>query len=233
LPAGSPATVLTTFGAADAILALLIGSIAAWISAAGLGLAAGTLNVRSMLAASVLSGRAVIGALVVLYLAWSLGDLIQKSSAAEFLASTLSGRLPVALLPPAVFVLACVTSFATGTSWFTMAALVPLVIPLAITMGGDTMGVLVIASTAAVIDGAIFGDHASPLSDTTILSAIGAGCDLVLHVQTQLPYALVVATLAMLLVTSTGFGAPWWLLLPAGAIACVAIVRGFGRTSDG
>ncbi len=225
------ATPLAVFGAADAIQSLLAGSIAAWTIAAGLALAAGALRPRAVWDASWASGRAVGGALVVLYLAWSLGDLIQQSSAAEFLAHVLTGRLPVALLPAAVFVLACVTSFATGTSWFTMAALVPLVVPLAIAMGGDAMVPVVLASTAAVIDGAIFGDHASPISDTTILSAIGSGCDVLLHVRTQLPYALVIAAITLVLGTvPVGLGAPWFVVLPTAATTCVVWVLLFGRS---
>jgi Na+/H+ antiporter NhaC len=208
-------TVSTLAVGGDAIEALLVGSFAGWLAAATFSL--GATDLAHIGAASWASARAVLGALVVLYFAWSLGEFVQQTNGAAFLAGQLTGRLPVALLPAAVFVLASVTSFATGTSWFTMAALIPLVLPLAVTMGGELALPIVVATTAAVLDGSIFGDHVSPLSDTTILSAIGSGCDLLEHVRTQLPYGLVVQAITLLALVPIGYGVPWFVVLPAGA----------------
>jgi Na+/H+ antiporter NhaC len=84
-------------------------------------------------------------------------------------------------------------SFFTGTSWGVYAIMIPIVIPLALNMSGGEINDILFATVAAVMGGGCFGDHCSPLSDTTILSSLGAGSDLVAHVKTQLPYALIVA----------------------------------------
>ena len=93
-----------------------------------------------------------------------------------------------------IFIIGALISFATGSSWGTMAVLLPAAVPLAWHMGGMP---LMIIGVGAVLDGSIFGDHCSPLSDTTIMSSISSGCDLMDHVRTQMPYALIVAATAM------------------------------------
>jgi Na+/H+ antiporter NhaC len=91
------------------------------------------------------------------------------------------------------FLVSAFMSFFTGTSWGVYAIMIPIVIPLALNMSGGEINDIVFATVAAVMGGGCFGDHCSPLSDTTILSSLGAGSDLVAHVKTQLPYALIVA----------------------------------------
>ena len=129
-----------------------------------------------------------------------------------------------------VFGAAAATSFSTGSSFFTMGALIPLVIPLAAQLDGGVLGPVLLASAAAVLDGSVLGDHASPISDTTVLSSLGSGCDVVTHVRTQLPYALTVGGLALLCGTiPAGLGAPVWVSLPVGALACISVVWLVGR----
>ena len=129
--------------------------------------------------------------------------MIGDTNAANFIAGILSEAMPVYLLPSATFLLAAGTAFATGTSFGTMGILIPLVVPLSVSMGGDIVGPTCYASTAAVLAGACLGDHASPISDTTVLSAIGAKVDLIVHMRTQLPYAL-----------STGQSRLWRAIFP-------------------
>jgi Na+/H+ antiporter NhaC len=136
-------------------------------------------------------------------------------------------------LPAATFLLGAIISFSTGTSWGTMAVLMPLVIPVAVGMGGETggggAGVLV-PTIGAVLAGAVFGDHCSPISDTTIVSAVSSDCEPMAHVRTQLPYALLAAGLAVVLgYLPAGFGVTSWLLLPLGAIACWVVIRYFAK----
>lgn len=161
-------------------------------------------------------GRLSIYPCLILLLAWSL----QKSCAAlqtgQFLAAALQGNVPPFLFPLLVFLLAALISFATGTSWGTMAILIPTTIPVAFQLDQQSYGLLTIMSLAAVLDGAIFGDHCSPISDTTILSAAASGCSLLAHVQTQLPYGLAVAATAALLGYLPAALWGWPLLATAG-----------------
>lgn len=220
-------------GAADPFRSMLYGAGLCWTVAAGAALGWGGLGPRQIAEASWTAARAVAHALAVLYLAWVLGGVIQEGGAAAWLAQVLGDRLPPELLPVVVFLLASATSFATGTSFFTMGALIPLAVPLAIQLGGDAAVPIVLATTAAVLDGAVLGDHASPISDTTILSSLGSGCDVVTHVRTQLPYVGVVGLLAVVFGSlPAAFGASPWLLTGLGAVAAWGVVRALGRPPD-
>jgi tetracycline resistance efflux pump len=104
----------------------------------------------------------------------------------------LSDALPLWSITPVVFISAALISFATGTSWGTYGILIPVAIPIAITTGISPSLLL-----AAVLGGGVFGDHCSPISDSTILASLASGCDHLDHVNTQIPYALLAATLAL------------------------------------
>ncbi|MEN6428979.1 MAG: Na+/H+ antiporter NhaC family protein [Phycisphaerales bacterium] len=135
---------------------------------------------------------------VVLTLAWSLKSCCDDLGTGQFLTGLLAERIPPHLFPPLLFLVACIVSFATGTSWGTMAILIPTALPTAFALDGNTYGLTTMVSLAAVLDGAIFGDHCSPISDTTILSSTASSCGLLEHVRTQLPYSLTVAAVAVL-----------------------------------
>lgn len=125
---------------------------------------------------------------VVLVLAWSLSSVTSSLDTANYLISATSGFLAPSVLPLVMFIIGAIMSFATGTSWGTMGVLMPLGLPVAINMGASLPLV-----AAAILGGALFGDHCSPISDTTVLASIGASCDHVDHFETQLPYAVTVA----------------------------------------
>ncbi len=135
-------------------------------------------------------------ALIILILAWSIKETCMALGTSTFLIAALSGLLEPAVLPVLIFLLAALVAFSIGTSWATMAILLPTMLPLAFEMGGLP---LVFLAAAAVLDGAIFGDHCSPISDTTLLSSIATSCDHIAHVRTQIPYALVTMVTAALL----------------------------------
>ncbi len=122
---------------------------------------------------------------VILVLAWSLSAVSKQLGTADYIVQVTKGTVPGWALPAIVFLIGSILSFATGTSWGTFAILMPLVIPMAYTLGAP-----IHVCIGAVLAGGIFGDHCSPISDTTILSSTGAGCDHIDHVKTQLPYAL-------------------------------------------
>ncbi len=171
---------------------------------------------------------------VILIFAWSLKNCCDALRTGEFLAEILAGRVPSYLFPPILFVVASITSFATGTSYGTMAILIPTAVPIAFAIDGG-YGLTTMISLGAVLDGAIFGDHCSPISDTTIMSSIASNCDLMDHVRTQLPYSLFVAALALLFAyipSALGLRTRWSLLLATAVMVglLIAVTAGRRRT---
>ena len=135
--------------------------------------------------------------IAIILCAWGIKASCDKLVTGQYIASLLSDVVSPLWFPALVFVVASLTSFATGTSWGTMAILIPTAIPVAFSLDNDMYGITTIICLGAVLDGAIFGDHCSPISDTTILSAIVSSCDPMHHVRTQIPYALTVAFVAL------------------------------------
>lgn len=139
--------------------------------------------------------RSMILAVIILALALTLKSVIDEMGTAEFIVELTRPILNGAWIPLVVFLIACILAFATGTSWGTMAILMPIAIPLA-AAASNANGVLtssIIATIGSVLGGAIYGDHCSPISDTTILASTASGSDHIAHVTTQLPYASTVA----------------------------------------
>ena len=142
---------------------------------------------------TILAGiNTMVPALIIIVLAWSIGTVTDVLGTAEFVVNTTESWMTPALLPFLVFIIAMFISFATGTSWGTMAILTPIAVPLAFNVGGEPLIALAIG---AVFSGSIFGDHVSPISDTTIMASIFAGSDHIAHVKTQMPYAIVTASI--------------------------------------
>ncbi len=168
---------------------------------------------------------------VILILAWSLSSVIKELGTAPYLVGILSDRIPAFLLPSIIFVLGSVIAFATGTAYGTMGILMPLAIPLAYAINPEWQ--FVIVSTSAVLTGAIFGDHCSPISDTTILSSTGSGCDHIEHVRTQIWYALFVGAITVLFgYIPAGLGLNFWIVLPMALVALFIFTMIFGKKVD-
>ena len=175
-------------------------------------------------------------AVVVLILAWALSDATQALHLGQVATRVLQeSRFSLHLLPVAVFVASCLVAFSTGTSWGTMGILCPVTVMIAGGLGAelpqDEALRLFYASIGSVLAGAIFGDHCSPISDTTVLSALASDCEIGAHVWTQIPYALLAAALEIvvgdLLCSYTGL--PPWVGLIVGVILLVVFLRLFGR----
>ncbi len=149
--------------------------------------------------------KGIVPALLILALAYVLKAFGDKMGTANFIINCTQGFLTPQLLPLVIFIVAAIISFATGTSWGTYAICLPLALPLAFNATGGEINTLVVACFAAVAGGGVFGDHCSPLSDTTIMSSMGAACDHVDHVKTQLPYALVTAAISAVAYLVIGF----------------------------
>ena len=142
----------------------------------------------------------MINLVCLLVLAFAIGAVVKKLETGIFMASLIGDQVSGALCPAIIFVLGAVMAFATGTSWGTFSIMMPIAIPMAVAMDAN-----ILLTIGAVISGGIFGDHCSPISDTTILSSMSVGTDLFSHVKTQLPYALVTAALATVLYVVCGF----------------------------
>ena len=218
--------------------AMMYSSFVGVLVAAGMSIGQRILSIHETVDAWYGGLRATLFGMIILVLAWSLSDLTGTLNTAAYLVTLLADSLPLALIPAIVFVLAAITAFTTGTSWGTMAILMPLIIPLAwavMTVNGmanDASMHILYSAVACCLAGAVWGDHCSPISDTTVLSSVASGCDHIEHVRTQLPYALVVGIVALALGTIPGgFGLSPWISIVAGAVVLAAFLRTFGRVA--
>ena len=197
-----------TFAAADtALMLVLVGLssslVATLVYPRNAPQAAGLAFIRGM--------ERLLAPTLILIAAWALSSSLKQLEAGAWIGELLSGAIPAWFLPALVFLAGATISFLTGTSWGTMGIIVPLVIPLAAAMGGvssmSDMGemgatdttpyALCVSVLAAAFSGAVFGDHCSPISDTTIVSSLASGVDPFEHVRTQLPFALIAAAFAV------------------------------------
>ena len=155
---------------------------------------------------------------IVLILAWTLSSVGKELGAAAYIAEQAQAGFPAWLVPAVAFLLSGIISFATGSSWGTFAIMLPLVIPTAIAIDAPLY-----ACIGAVLSGGLFGDHCSPISETTILSSTGSGCDQFEHFRTQLPYALLNGSIALSGFVLAGFIASP-LILAAAIMAQLVLV---------
>ena len=219
------------FSNADASVALFQSALFAGIVAIVMGVNKKIFTVSEGLEMWVDGMKTIVITCVILICAWSLSSVIKELGTAKFLIQLLSGHIPAFLLPSIIFILGGIMSFATGTAYGTMGILMPLTIPLAYSISPEMSYIVVCIS--AVLTGAIFGDHCSPISDTTILSSMGAGCNHIDHVRTQMPYALFVASIAILFgYIPAGFGLPIYLILPVAFLAMFIGIQILGKSVD-
>lgn len=226
------AAIRETFGVSDASVVLFQAALVASVVALIMGALQGHYTFGKGIDIWVSGMKTLIITGVILLLAWSLSGVMNDLGTANYLVSLLGDTMPAFLLPTVIFVLGAIISFATGTSYGTMGILMPLAIPLATAMQPENSEFIVM-SVGAVLTGAIFGDHSSPISDTTILSSMGAGSNLLDHVKTQLPYALTVAAISIVFgYIPSAFNLSIWIVLPVAFLAVVAVVYIFGKKVD-
>jgi len=224
-------------GNADSFAVLMWGAFMGSITAIVMAVSQKLLSLQSALESWVAGIRSMMMAALILTLAWGIGNICQELFTADYMVYLTQSFLTPHWLPLVTFLTAGAISFATGTSWGTMAILMPIAIPLAHKFpltdpsidAAHALGLL-LSTTAAVLAGSTWGDHCSPISDTTIMSSLASGSDHIDHVRTQLPYALVVATIASLIgYIPVGFGWNNWLVLIFGAITVFLVVRFVGK----
>ncbi len=233
LPPGTAVDLLSgaylraVLGNADSAYALFVASWLGFGLAVLLAVGQRILSPIEALRAGVASFGAVSSAIAILLLAWGIGKVCADLGTAHYLIALLSGRISPVVFPAGLFLISCLVSFSTGSSWSTMSIVLPNTVFLAHAIGGDSAigaEAMTIMSIGAVLEGSIFGDHCSPISDTTILSSTATGSDHVDHVRTQFPYAATTMVLALALgYVPVAAGLPVGLAL-AFALGAVALV---------
>lgn len=226
-------------GSADSYVALLWASISGVVVAIILTISQRIMNISQTMGSLTSGLKAMFGAVMILTLAWALAITTEELHTAAFLVDLLGDSLNPYFLPPIVFILAALISFSTGSSWSTMAILYPIAIPLtyAVAQAGGwdvdaTLGLLYNV-ISIVLAASVLGDHCSPISDTTILSSLASDCNHIDHVSTQLPYALTVGIVSIVLgFIATLLGGGWLLcllLMLVGMVVLYGVVRWRGQ----
>ena len=149
--------------------------------------------------------KGIMPAVVILAFAYALNDLSAALNTADYIVAATEGWLTPSLLPMLAFLITGFIAFSTGTSWGTYAIMIPIAVPLAFNFSDDELNTMVYATLAAVAGGGVFGDHCSPLSDTSILASTGAASDHIDHIKTQLPYAALIGLISVGLYLVIGF----------------------------
>ena len=197
-------TLREIIGAANSFKVLIWAAFSGTVAAGVLAIGTRTLSIGATVDAFLVGFKAMVIGVVILTLARSLQHVASDLHTADYIFFVTKDILNPRLLPAITFVIAALISFSTGTSWGTMAILVPLVVPLAYTLPIDALlpeahqQAIFLGSIGAILSGAIFGDHCSPISDTTVMSSMASGADHIDHVRTQLPYGLLVAGVTLL-----------------------------------
>jgi len=237
---GSGENVQDIIASADSYAALLWGSLGGLVVAFVMTIGQSILDTEKTLEEMMKGMHTLYEGTLILVMAWALSAITTDLGTADFLISIFSDSLDPLIMPALIFILSAFTSFATGSSWGTMGILMPLVIPLVWSMGNsavmvnvETTQILIYASVSSVLAGSVWGDHCSPISDTTILSSIATQCDHIEHVNTQLPYAMVGGVISLAaIVISIYFNIPWWVIYPTGFALMVGIVYIFGENPE-
>ncbi|MBI9054513.1 MAG: hypothetical protein JEY96_11890 [Bacteroidales bacterium] len=223
----------TVIGNSDSYKALLWSSISGVLIAILLTLVQKILDLKTTIDSMINGFRTMLTAIIILVLAWSIALVTQHLHTADFISQSLvSINISPQFIPAFTFILGALVAFSTGSSWGTMAILYPLILPaswlIAQNFGMDHESSLSIFYNvvSAVLAGSVLGDHCSPISDTTILSSLASSCNHIEHVRTQLPYALTVGSVSIIIGTiPSAFGISSWILFPTGLLVMFIIVK--------
>jgi Na+/H+ antiporter NhaC len=226
-----------TIGEANSYQALLWASLLSLLTAIVMTLLRGNIQFGKVMEEIVEGFKVMFNAVLILTMAWSIALVTKDMHTAEFVSQLLlKWSLSPVWVPALTFLLAALIGFSTGTSWGTMAILYPLILPASWLLCQD-QGMSVDATmplfynvVASVLAGSVMGDHCSPISDTTIMSSLASSCNHLQHVRTQMPYALTVGGVAMLIgVLPTALGLPSWVAFLMGFVVLWIVVRFVGK----
>ena len=227
------ATVSTAVAQADTIFLVLRAALLCGLAAIALAKLLGLSTVGEGIKAWLHGAEALMPTIVILLLAWSLADVVKNLGTVYYVVEIISAGVPAFLVPSLIFVCCCLISFASG-SYGCMFMVMPMAIPIASAvvgaenLTGDSSFLLL--CVASVLSGSIFGDHCSPMTDCTVLAALGSGCNIMEHVRTQLPYAMTVAAVTIVFGTLlTALGMSVWLSLALGCAAMAALLLVIGK----
>lgn len=215
------------FAGCDAAKSLSMGSIVTLVISICYYLIRRIISFQSLMECVPEGFQQMVAPVLVLTFAWSLKSMTDSLGLAEFVANLVShfGEGLLSLLPALLFLIACGLGIASGTSWGTFGILIP--IALAITSGRPDLMIIVISACMA---GGVCGDHCSPISDTTIMSSAGAGCNHVSHVESQFPYAMTVMAISFVTYIIAGFVRTAWIALPSGIILMILTLYFINKT---
>lgn len=226
-----------TIGSANSYLALLWASVLSLLTAIVMTMLRGSMKFGKIMEEMVEGFKAMFNAVLILTMAWAIALVTKDMHTAEFVSQLLvQWSLSPVVVPVLTFLLAALIGFSTGTSWGTMAILYPLILPASWLLCQE-QGLSVDATmplfynvVASVLAGSVMGDHCSPISDTTIMSSLASSCNHLQHVRTQMPYALTVGGVAMLLgVLPTALGLPSWVAFLVAFAVLWLVVRLVGK----
>ncbi len=238
---GPGASLMEIIAAADSFQALLWASIIGAIVAIFMTISQRLLNLKTTIESLINGFKTMLTALIILVLAWSLALITKNLHTSEFIAYSLSYiQISPFLLPTITFIFSALIAFSTGSSWGTMAILYPMILPagwiISTEYGLDYDGSMAIFYNivSSILAGSVFGDHCSPISDTTILSSLASSCNHIEHVRTQLPYALTVGVVSIAIGTiPAAYGLSSYLLFPVGIIIMYLVIKIFGKKVKG
>ncbi len=216
---------IDSFANSDASVGLVYGSVVALVFTIAFYLATGVLSFKDCMNALPEGFKAMVPPIFVLTFAWTLKAMTDSLGSTEYVSGiveSISGNQALmSLLPALLFLLACGIAFATGTSWGTFGIMIPIA---AAAFNANMDNELMIIAISACMAGGVFGDHCSPISDSTIMASAGAQCDHIQHVSTQLPYALTAGAVALVSYVLAGFIRNWVICLPLSIVLMVAVL---------
>lgn len=233
-PTGFFQKIGSVIGDANSYEALLWSSITAAFVALFMTIGQRIMNLQNTMETVLMGVKTMLPAIIILVMAWSLAQITDNLDTADYIKNMFGSDFTHIWVVPAItFIISAVIAFSTGSSWSTMALIYPVMIPAAYSVcyeaGIDAMPILY-NTVASVLAGSVLGDHCSPISDTTILSSLATSCNHINHVKTQMPYALTVGAISLLIGIIPGaLGVPSYVTIPMGIAVAYLIVRFIGK----
>ncbi len=232
---GAGKTFKECIGDSDASVVLTWAAFIGSLVAGTIGIIKKRFSLSGAMESWISGAKSMFTAVIILTLAFALKAVISEMGLDVWLGEIAKGSLNEGFLPLIVFIVSMFMAFAIGSSWGTNGILMPIVIPIAAQVSSATGSVtpLMLACMGSVLTGAVFGDHCSPISDTTILSSSASGSDHIDHVRTQMPYAVTAAVFAIIFgFIPAGFGVSPWISLVLGVVGITVFVKFFGKRID-